>query len=152
MNMIFPILNNYPDPDLDNDNMPDNWEIANGLDPDIDDVSDDPDNDRYANLDEFQAGTDPYDADSDDDGISDGGEDINHNGSVDYGESDPNNRLSPTQDQTQMRAAEAAADASYQQPQLIHSYEGRGIEGLTAVFVAVSPLPPSSFRQKSSFC
>jgi YD repeat-containing protein len=33
--------------------------------------------------------TDPFDADTDDDGISDGVEDGNHNGVVDYGETDP---------------------------------------------------------------
>jgi hypothetical protein len=33
--------------------------------------------------------TDPFDADTDDDGISDGVEDANHNGVVDYGETDP---------------------------------------------------------------
>jgi hypothetical protein len=66
----------------------------------------------------------------DDDGISDGGEDINHNGSVDYGESDPNNRLSPN---TGSNPNESS---------------GRGDGGGVAVF----PLPPSSFRQKASFC
>ena len=35
--------------------------------------------------------TDPFDADSDDDGIIDGAEDVNHNGVVDPGETDPCN-------------------------------------------------------------
>ncbi len=86
MNMIFPIPNNYPDPDQDDDGMPDQWETARGLNPALDDTLDDPDNDGYANLDEFQAGTDPKDADSDDDGISDGDEDANNNQIQDPGE------------------------------------------------------------------
>lgn len=38
--------------------------------------------------------TDPLKADTDGDGFSDGEEDLNHNGRIDQGESDPNNRLS----------------------------------------------------------
>lgn len=54
---------------------------------------------RYADLDidglntitENLLGTDPFDADSDDDGLLDGEEDANHNGVVDQGETDPEN-------------------------------------------------------------
>jgi hypothetical protein len=86
MDMTFPILNNNPDPDLDDDGMPDHWEITHGLNTALDDTSEDPDNDDYTNLDEFQAGTNPNDADSDDDGISDGDEDANANQIQDSGE------------------------------------------------------------------
>ena len=36
--------------------------------------------------------TDPLDADTDNDGLIDGNEDLNHNGKVDTGETDPNPR------------------------------------------------------------
>ncbi|MGD9781248.1 MAG: LamG-like jellyroll fold domain-containing protein [Kiritimatiellia bacterium] len=84
------------DPDTDADGMPDAWEVANGLDPLVDDAAGDADVDGLTNLQEFghgtdpqnadpdgdgieddeeiAAGTDPYDADSDDDGLDDGAE------------------------------------------------------------------------------
>ncbi len=47
-------------PDTDEDSMPDSWELANGLDPNIDDAHLDYDNDGISNLDEFLGGTDPW--------------------------------------------------------------------------------------------
>ena len=59
--------------DSDNDGIPDNVEIASGMDPDdASDASGDADNDGLNNLQEFLAGTHPGKADSDDDGIADG--------------------------------------------------------------------------------
>ncbi len=61
--------------DRDCDGMPDSWELIYGLNPD--DPSDylkDNDNDGLTNLEEFLAGTDPTNPDSDGDGISDGEE------------------------------------------------------------------------------
>ncbi|MEZ5325050.1 MAG: LamG-like jellyroll fold domain-containing protein [Verrucomicrobiales bacterium] len=58
--------------DTDGDGMPNIWEEANGLDPDVDDSALDPDNDGSNNLAEFKANTDPQDNDSDDDGLLDG--------------------------------------------------------------------------------
>ncbi len=50
------------DPDDDNDNMPDSWEIENGFDPkDPADANLDSDNDGYSNLREYLAGSDPND-------------------------------------------------------------------------------------------
>jgi hypothetical protein len=47
--------------DSDGDGMPDYWEIQYGLNPMVSsDASLDPDQDGYANLEEYQAGTDPY--------------------------------------------------------------------------------------------
>ena len=50
---------------------------------------DDSDGDGLPDYLESQGCTDPYDADTDDDGISDGVEDANHNGVVDPDETDP---------------------------------------------------------------
>ncbi|HPT17379.1 MAG TPA: hypothetical protein PK388_08855, partial [Kiritimatiellia bacterium] len=80
--------------DTDADGLNDAWEVANGLDPLVDDAAEDPDGDRLSNLQEqtygtdpqaadpdgdnleddgeIAQGTDPFDADSDDDGVSDG--------------------------------------------------------------------------------
>lgn len=49
-----------PDGDLDDDGLPDAWEIANGLDPNSgSDASGDLDKDGFSNRDEYIAGTDP---------------------------------------------------------------------------------------------
>lgn len=45
--------------DTDGDGMPDDWELANGLDPDVDDASGDADNDGVTNLAEYNGGWDP---------------------------------------------------------------------------------------------
>jgi hypothetical protein len=47
MDMTFPILDNNLDPDPDDDGMPDSWETVNGLNPALNDSSEDPDNDLY---------------------------------------------------------------------------------------------------------
>ncbi|MGI5862369.1 MAG: MYXO-CTERM sorting domain-containing protein [Myxococcales bacterium] len=61
--------------DFDEDQMADTWEIAHGLNhTDAADAQGDPDEDGYPNLAEYQTGTDPNDADSDDDGVLDGNE------------------------------------------------------------------------------
>ncbi|MCF7846480.1 MAG: S-layer homology domain-containing protein [Candidatus Gracilibacteria bacterium] len=61
--------------DTDEDGMPDWWEEYYSLDPnDPTDASEDPDGDTLLNLAEYQNSTDPTDADSDNDTVSDGTE------------------------------------------------------------------------------
>jgi hypothetical protein len=60
--------------DWDGDGLPDDWEIANGLNPGLNDAELDPDGDGVPNWLEWQRGTDPFNWDSDGDGISDGQE------------------------------------------------------------------------------
>lgn len=57
--------------DADNDDMPDDWELANGLDTTVDDSGDHWDGDTLTNLEEFQNGTDPNWEDTDGDGHND---------------------------------------------------------------------------------
>ena len=45
--------------DMDSDNLPDIWEILNGLNHKINDANEDPDNDGVSNYDEYLNGTDP---------------------------------------------------------------------------------------------
>lgn len=47
------------DPDDDNDGMPDEWEIAKELNSLVDDASEDPDEDGFTNLQEYNRGSDP---------------------------------------------------------------------------------------------
>jgi len=64
---------NIIDTDDDNDGMPDIWETANSLNPlSAADAVLDADSDNLTNLQEYTAGTDPNNADTDDDGIPDG--------------------------------------------------------------------------------
>jgi hypothetical protein len=62
-----------PDGDIDNDYLPDDWEIEHfgNLN---ESAMNDTDNDGLTNLEEYQEGTDPNLADTDGDGISDGDE------------------------------------------------------------------------------
>jgi hypothetical protein len=46
-------------PDADLDGMDDLWEVANGLDPSVDDATGDPDGDGFTNRQEYRLGTDP---------------------------------------------------------------------------------------------
>jgi len=64
-------------PDADEDGMPDDWEKDNDLDPTTGDADDDPDGDHLTNIEEFDAGTDPNNADTDGDGIPDQWETLN---------------------------------------------------------------------------
>ena len=60
--------------DWDSDGLPDDWEIAHGLNPGFDDANLDWDGDGLTNLQEYLRGTDPFNPDTDGDGILDGDE------------------------------------------------------------------------------
>ena len=60
--------------DWDADGMPDDWEIAQGLNPWVNDADIDADNDGLTNLEEYELGFDPFNPDTDGDGILDGQE------------------------------------------------------------------------------
>lgn len=60
--------------DTDGDGMPDAYEVANGLNPLINDADGDLDGDGLTNLQEYQAGTDPKNWDTDGDLLPDGWE------------------------------------------------------------------------------
>lgn len=60
--------------DPDADAMPTAWEVANGLQPNIDDGDGDADGDLLTNAQEFERETDPQDQDTDNDGLDDGEE------------------------------------------------------------------------------
>jgi hypothetical protein len=60
--------------DSDGDGMPNRWERAHGLDPFRANARGNPDRDGLRNLMEFASSTDPQDADTDDDGLTDGDE------------------------------------------------------------------------------
>ena len=63
-----------PNNDKDNDNLPDDWEIENGLKEYDDDSKEDPDNDGLTNIEEYILGTNPKLKDTDGDKLSDGDE------------------------------------------------------------------------------
>ena len=54
-------IGNTADLDDDNDGMPDSWEIANGLNPLLNDANLDKDGDGFTNLQEYKAGSNPND-------------------------------------------------------------------------------------------
>ncbi len=61
--------------DRNHDRIPDRWERAHHLSLKVNQAAKDQDHDGMRNRAEFHAGTDPRDADSDDDGVKDGRED-----------------------------------------------------------------------------
>jgi hypothetical protein len=74
--------------DTDNDNISDDWEMTYFTNL-TRDGNGDYDNDGLIDINEFKIGTNPSIKDTDSDGLSDGDEDANRNGSIDSGETDP---------------------------------------------------------------
>jgi hypothetical protein len=74
--------------DRDRDHMPDRWEKQNGLNTHRNDARRDPDRDGLSNIAEFRHGTDPRNADSDDDGTNDGTE-VDEHTNPDNGDDNP---------------------------------------------------------------
>jgi hypothetical protein len=60
--------------DWDGDGLPDDWEIKHGLNPWLNDANLDSDGDGLTNLEEYELGTDPFNPDTDGDGILDSDE------------------------------------------------------------------------------
>ncbi|NJL59627.1 MAG: hypothetical protein HC887_08265 [Desulfobacteraceae bacterium] len=60
--------------DTDGDGVPDLWETAHGLNPNVSDAGNDDDGDGLTNLQEYQRHTEPKNSDTDKDGFSDGDE------------------------------------------------------------------------------
>jgi hypothetical protein len=60
-----------PTTDTDNDGMPDAYEVANGLNPSVNDAAADLDGDGLTNLQDYQRGTAANRADTDEDGLGD---------------------------------------------------------------------------------
>lgn len=89
-------------PDTDGDGLLDGWELAHGMDPAVDNSGDsrlapdaDPDHDGLTNRRECELGTDPFQPDSDGDGLDDGWEVAHgfdprtHNGQTPRTDDDP---------------------------------------------------------------
>jgi subtilisin family serine protease len=78
--------------DSDGDGLPDDWEIANGLDPNdptgVNGAEGDPDGDGLSNYWEYVLGYDPQNSDTNGNGISDGEEDYDRDGLPNWYEQD----------------------------------------------------------------
>ncbi len=72
--MLFSVGSPADNDDGVGDGIPDYWEELHGLNPDINDANEDPDNDDLTNIQEFQNATDPNNPDTDGDWAKDGDE------------------------------------------------------------------------------
>ncbi|MFW9924631.1 MAG: hypothetical protein ACFFDW_15220, partial [Candidatus Thorarchaeota archaeon] len=68
---IYFFINNENFTDMDEDGMPDDWEVTNNLDPTLDDSYLDPDIDELTNINEYLHNTNPWNPDTDGDGFND---------------------------------------------------------------------------------
>jgi len=141
--------------DSDGDGMPDDFELANGFDPNNpDDANEDADSDGLTNLEEFIAGTLPHNPDSDGDSVLDGQDAFptNPNESVDTDRNGVGNNADPDDDGDGMpddfelangldplNAADAAADA-----------DGDGFTNLEEFLAGTDPQNAADFPAEKS--
>ena len=115
--------------DRNHDRIPDRWEKRFHLSLKIDQANRDQDRDKVDNLNEFEEGTNPRDADTDNDGRKDGREDADHDGLNNHNEDvSANLPDDPDTDNDQIEDGEEIVGtiASFQDPVLTISLANGG--------------------------
>jgi hypothetical protein len=98
--------------DRNHDRLPDTWERRHHLSLRVNQAKRDQDRDGLNNLNEFRSGTDPRDADTDNDGIDDANEDRDHDG-VDNGNEQDEHTNPAVRDTNHNGRADGREDADH---------------------------------------
>jgi hypothetical protein len=115
--------------DRNRDRIPDRWEKKFHLSLKVDQANRDQDRDRVDNMNEFEEGTNPMDADTDNDGVRDGKEDRDHDGLDNRGEdSSANDPVDPDTDNDGVEDGDEVVGtiASFEDPVLAITLLGGG--------------------------